>query len=170
MALAMQGVLGNVAAGLTIIFTQPFHVGDYISIGSEEGEVLDISLFSTTLGHTRPLEGRHPEPQDRRRDPAQLRPDPPARHMRWGVPTAPTSTSRWAWSDDILRANPRVLQSIRQPVIGVARLAESGVTISVNVRGSACPTTLRGRQRRSTRPSWRPSARGTSSSPCRNTK
>ena len=51
-ALAMQGVLGNVAAGLTILFTRPFRVGEYISIVSEEGEVLDISLFSTVLGHT----------------------------------------------------------------------------------------------------------------------
>jgi len=50
-ALAMQGVLGNVAAGLTIIFTRPFRVGDYISITGVEGEVLDISLFSTVLGH-----------------------------------------------------------------------------------------------------------------------
>jgi small conductance mechanosensitive channel len=50
-ALAMQGVLGNMAAGLTIIFTRPFRVGDYISIASEEGEVLEISLFSTVLGH-----------------------------------------------------------------------------------------------------------------------
>jgi small conductance mechanosensitive channel len=50
-ALAMQGVLGNVAAGLTIIFTRPFRVGDYISIAREEGEVLDISLFTTVLGH-----------------------------------------------------------------------------------------------------------------------
>jgi small conductance mechanosensitive channel len=50
-ALAMQGVLGNVVAGLTIIFTRPFRVGDYISIAKEEGEVLEISLFSTVLGH-----------------------------------------------------------------------------------------------------------------------
>jgi len=50
-ALAMQGVLGNVAAGLTIIFTRPFRVGDYLSIAHEEGEVLDVSLFSTVLGH-----------------------------------------------------------------------------------------------------------------------
>ncbi len=59
-ALAMQGILGNLAAGLTIIFTRPFHVGDYISIAKEEGEVLDISLFSTTLGHFGPVEGRDP--------------------------------------------------------------------------------------------------------------
>lgn len=50
-ALAMQGVLGNVVAGLTIIFTRPFRVGDYISIAKEEGEVLDISVFNTVLGH-----------------------------------------------------------------------------------------------------------------------
>ena len=50
-ALAMQGILGNLAAGLTIIFTRPFQVGDYISIVGEEGEILDISLFSTVLGH-----------------------------------------------------------------------------------------------------------------------
>jgi small conductance mechanosensitive channel len=50
-ALAMQGVLGNVVAGLTIIFTRPFRVGDFISIVKEEGEVLDVSVFNTTLGH-----------------------------------------------------------------------------------------------------------------------
>lgn len=50
-ALALQGVLGNVAAGLTIIFTRPFRVGEYISIAGEEGVVHDISLFSTVLRH-----------------------------------------------------------------------------------------------------------------------
>lgn len=50
-ALAMQGVLSNVAAGLTIIFTRPFRVGEYIAIVGVEGEVLSISLFSTVLTH-----------------------------------------------------------------------------------------------------------------------
>jgi small conductance mechanosensitive channel len=50
-ALAMQGVLSNVAAGLTIIFTRPFRVGEYISIVGNEGEVLEVSLFNTILGH-----------------------------------------------------------------------------------------------------------------------
>jgi small conductance mechanosensitive channel len=50
-ALALQGVLGNVAAGLSIIFTKPFRVGEYISIAGEEGRVETITLFSTTLSH-----------------------------------------------------------------------------------------------------------------------
>lgn len=51
-ALAMQGVLSNLAAGLTIVFTRPFTVGEYISIAGEEGTVEEISLFSTVLLHT----------------------------------------------------------------------------------------------------------------------
>jgi len=50
-ALAMQGVLGNMVAGLTIILTRPFRVGEYISIVKEEGQVEDISLFHTSLTH-----------------------------------------------------------------------------------------------------------------------
>ena len=50
-ALAMQGVLGNVVAGLSIIFAKPFRVGEYISIVGEEGMVDDISLFTTRLSH-----------------------------------------------------------------------------------------------------------------------
>ncbi len=50
-AIAMQGVPGNVVAGLTIIFTRPFRVSEYISIAGVEGKVEDITLFSTTLTH-----------------------------------------------------------------------------------------------------------------------
>jgi len=50
-ALAMQGVLSNLAAGLTIIFTHPYKINEYISIAGEEGMVESISLFSTTLIH-----------------------------------------------------------------------------------------------------------------------
>ena len=50
-ALAMQGVLSNLVAGLMIILTRPFKVGEYISIVKEEGEVTDIRLAATTLTH-----------------------------------------------------------------------------------------------------------------------
>jgi small conductance mechanosensitive channel len=50
-ALAMQGVLSNIVAGLTIIFTRPFRVGEYIHLVGVEGRVESIQLFNTTLSH-----------------------------------------------------------------------------------------------------------------------
>src|SRR5438552_11938704 len=49
--LAMQGVLSNIVAGLTIIFTKPFRVGEYIEMLGTHGQVASIELFSTTLLH-----------------------------------------------------------------------------------------------------------------------
>jgi small conductance mechanosensitive channel len=51
LGLAMQGVLGNLVAGLTIIFTRPFRVGEYVSMLGVEGEVETIDLFTTRLSH-----------------------------------------------------------------------------------------------------------------------
>ena len=50
-SLAMQGLLGNLVAGLTIIFSKPFTIGEYIELLGVYGQVTDISLFSTTLQH-----------------------------------------------------------------------------------------------------------------------
>src|SRR5881628_3803676 len=49
--IALQGVLSNVVAGLTIIFTKPFRVGEYVEIVGVNGDVAAIELFSTTLVH-----------------------------------------------------------------------------------------------------------------------
>src|SRR4026208_1537679 len=49
--LALQGVLSNVVAGLSIIFTKPYRVGEHISLLGVQGDVLTINLFSTTLLH-----------------------------------------------------------------------------------------------------------------------
>jgi len=50
-AFALQGVLGNLFAGLVIIFTKPFRVGEYVEMVSEEGRVEAIELFNTRLSH-----------------------------------------------------------------------------------------------------------------------
>src|SRR5256714_833557 len=50
-SLAMQGVLSNLVAGLTIIFTKPFRVGEYVELLGVQGQVEMIELFSTTLIH-----------------------------------------------------------------------------------------------------------------------
>ena len=49
--LAMQGILSNLMAGLTIIFTKPFRFGEYIEIAGVQGQVTSIELFTTTLLH-----------------------------------------------------------------------------------------------------------------------
>lgn len=128
-ALAMQGLLGNLVAGLSIIFTRPFHVGDYISIAEEEGEVLDISLFTTTLGHTdlsrvvipnRKIVGEilHNYGQIRRLD------------ISLSISYANDVDAALALVSDVLAANPRVLKD-PEPRLGVLRLVESGMTLSV---------------------------------------
>ena len=50
-ALATQGVLSNAVAGLTIIFTKPYRIGDFIAVVGVEGRVEEISIFNTTLLH-----------------------------------------------------------------------------------------------------------------------
>jgi len=47
--IALQGVLGNLVAGLSIILTKPFRVGDYIQLVGVQGQVSTIELFSTVL-------------------------------------------------------------------------------------------------------------------------
>jgi small conductance mechanosensitive channel len=49
--LATQGTLSNLVAGLTIIFTKPFRVGEYVEIVGVNGQVHTIDLFSTILEH-----------------------------------------------------------------------------------------------------------------------
>lgn len=48
-SLALQGVLGNLVAGVLINMTKPFTVGDYISTGTVEGKVMEIDVLNTIL-------------------------------------------------------------------------------------------------------------------------
>ncbi len=47
--LGFQGSLANIAGGVLILLLKPFAVDDYISNGSEEGVVVEITLFYTHL-------------------------------------------------------------------------------------------------------------------------
>jgi small conductance mechanosensitive channel len=46
---ALQGSLGNFAAGAMIIMLRPFKIGDYVEAGGTAGVVEAISVFATTL-------------------------------------------------------------------------------------------------------------------------
>lgn len=48
-SLALQNTLANIAGGIMILTTQPYFIGDYVSIGGTEGTVDMIRLSSTKL-------------------------------------------------------------------------------------------------------------------------
>ena len=52
LALALQGILGDLFASLTIIFDKPFAVGDYIQVGDLAGTVQHVGLKSTRIRAT----------------------------------------------------------------------------------------------------------------------
>ena len=128
-ALAMQGVLGNLVAGLTIIFSQPFRVGDYISIVKEEGVVIDIDLFNTTLGH--PDLSRVVIP-NRKIVGEILHNYGRIRQLAIEVGVAYDTDTRAAIEivHEVLRSAPRVLKE-PAPVVRVDKLADSCVVIGV---------------------------------------
>jgi small conductance mechanosensitive channel len=128
-ALAMQGLLGNLFAGLSIIFTRPFRIGEYIGIVGEEGKVETITLFQTTLSHpdrslivipNRKIVGEilHNYGKIRQLD------------VTVGVAYDTELNQALTVIQEVLRANTRVLHDIT-PVIGVRLLADSSINIAV---------------------------------------
>jgi len=128
-ALAMQGVLSNLAAGLTIIFTRPYRVNEYISIAREEGLVESISLFNTTLSH--PDQSRVVIP-NRKIAGEILHNYGHIRQLNLTVGVAYDTDIGKALTavEELLRSNPRVLRE-PGPVVQVIALADSSVTIGV---------------------------------------
>jgi len=47
--LALEGSMANVAAGLLLLVTRPYDVGDYVELAGQEGTVDDLNIFTTTL-------------------------------------------------------------------------------------------------------------------------
>jgi small conductance mechanosensitive channel len=48
-ALALQGTLSNIAAGIMLVFLRPFNAGDYIDADGIVGTVVEVGLFATQL-------------------------------------------------------------------------------------------------------------------------
>ena len=128
-ALATQGVLSNVVAGLSIIFAKPFKVGEYIAIAGAEGVVESITLFSTTLLHAdrsrvvipnRKIVGEilHNYGGVRQLD------------FTVGVAYDTDLSAALAIIREVLAANPRVLQD-PAPVVAPLQLGESAVALAV---------------------------------------
>ena len=48
-SLALQNALANVFGGFTLLYTAPFHSGDFVDIGAESGTVVEIGMAYTKL-------------------------------------------------------------------------------------------------------------------------
>jgi small conductance mechanosensitive channel len=127
--LALQGVLQNLVAGLTIIFVKPFRVGEYIELLGVHGEVISIELFSTALRHTdqsrvvipnRKIVGEilHNYGKVRQLD------------LHVGVAYDTDLNRAIALVRQTLEANPRVIREM-EPVIGVSKLADSSIKLCI---------------------------------------
>ncbi len=48
-SLSLQSALGNVFGGFTLLYTKPFHEGDYVEIAGQSGTVKEVGLAYTRL-------------------------------------------------------------------------------------------------------------------------
>jgi small conductance mechanosensitive channel len=128
-SLAMQGLLGNLVAGLTIIFTKPFTVGEYIELLGVYGKVTDITLFSTTLLH---VDNSHVFVPNRKIVGEILHNYGKVRQLDLSVGVAYNTDLTLARTlvGNVLQQNPRVLRE-PAPVIGIASLGDSFITLAI---------------------------------------
>jgi small conductance mechanosensitive channel len=128
--IALQGVLGNLVAGLTIIFTKPYRVGEHISVVGVHGDVATIELFSTVLVH--PDRSRVIIP-NRKIVGEILHNFGTMRQASVSValPHDVDLTSVLATVRDVTLANPRVLKD-PAPYIAISEVGPAGVRIAVH--------------------------------------
>ncbi len=127
--LALQGVLSNLVAGLTIIFTKPYRVGEYVEISGVHGQVTNIELFSTVLLHADLSTVVIP---NKKIVGEILHNYGTIRQLSLSVSVAYGSNLNEVLSllREIVAANPRVLKN-PAAAIGITMLTESAISIAV---------------------------------------
>jgi small conductance mechanosensitive channel len=128
--LAMQSVLGNLIAGLNLIFTRPFRVGEYVELLGVQGRVLTIELFSTTLLNNDRSEiiiPNHKIVGEILRNFGQIR----QLSLNVGVAYGADLNVVLATVRGVLERNPRVLKD-PAPGVGINLLADSSINVTIS--------------------------------------
>ena len=127
--LALQGVLSNVMAGLSIIFTKPYKMGEHISLLGIHGDVVMIDIFSTTLMH--PDQSRVIVP-NRKIVGEILHNFGTIRQMHLSVEVAYKTDLDQALAiiQEIVASHPHILKE-PAPSIGVSHLGHPAITIAI---------------------------------------
>jgi len=127
--IALQGVLSNIVAGLNVILTKPFRVGEHIAVAGVHGDVVEINLTATVLVHAdrsrviipnRKIVGEilHNFSTSR-----QL-------SLSLGVAHPGDVVSLLRGIRDVVATNPRVLKD-PPPAIAIAQVTDGGVKVAV---------------------------------------
>ncbi len=126
---AVQGVLGNLAAGLSIMFSRHFRIGDYIEIGNTRGQVQSIDLTMTIL---RTLEDARVIVPNRRIVGEIIHNYSGERRVTLTVQVGYRADLDRVLRtvQDVLAENPRVLKD-PGPEVGITQLGEGGVQITL---------------------------------------
>ncbi|MEM8799578.1 MAG: mechanosensitive ion channel domain-containing protein [Pseudomonadota bacterium] len=131
--LALQGTLGDCAAGVMLLFFRPFKIGDFVEAGGTSGTVKAITLFTTDMatpdnkhiivpngqiwGQTITNYSHH---ETRRVD------------LEFGIDYGDNIDEAMAAIQRLLDADDRCM-SVPSPLIAVSALADSSVNIVVRV-------------------------------------
>jgi small conductance mechanosensitive channel len=128
--LAMQSVLGNLIAGLNLIFTRPFRVGEYVELLGVQGRVQTIELFSTTLlsgDRSEIIIPNHKIVGEILRNYGQVR----QLSLNVGVAYGADLNVVLATVRGVLERNPRVLKD-PAPGVGINLLADSSINVTIS--------------------------------------
>jgi small conductance mechanosensitive channel len=127
---ALQGVLSNLVAGLTIIFTKPFRVGEYVEIVGVRGDVISIELSSTTLlhaDHSRVVIPNRKIVGEILHNFGTMR----QLHLLVTVPLGADLNTALTAATEVVTRHERVLKD-PAPLVGIAQVTDTGIRIGVN--------------------------------------
>lgn len=126
---AFHGVLANIIAGLSIIFTKPYRVGEYIELLGVHGQVVTVALFSTTLvqlDQSRVVIPNHKVVGEILHNYGTIR----QLTLTVGVAYEANLHEVLGAVKEVIEANVRVLKD-PVPIIGITELAASTITLSI---------------------------------------
>ncbi len=126
---AFHGVLANVIAGLSIIFTRPYRVGEYIELLGVHGQVVKVELFSTTLvqlDQSRVVIPNHKIVGEILHNYGTIR----QLQLKVGIAYGANLDEVLVVAKEIVEASVSVLKE-PAPLIGISELTDSSVTLSI---------------------------------------
>lgn len=129
--LALQGTLGNVAAGLMILFTKPYRIGDNVHIGEVQGRVHRLGLFSTEINNADNVRVFVPNSKVFANEIVNISTNAAIKiDLRFDIGYDSDLNAALALLQDVAKAQPDQM-STHEPQVSLADFAASGITVRV---------------------------------------